>query len=284
MEKIIGQTISEIIPPSENSEKRKKYYDDVVLDQSILDALIDEAKKRTFHKNEQEEKSLKYDLMIESIKTPFTPKDLQEYVLNRLVNEILNGGKPQFSEVAKPIFKALCYYFANDVEFEQMGKGWSLNKGICLMGNIGTGKTTLMNMFSKNKRQCYKVISCRDIAGQFADAKGNKDYSAHEILEVYSNDMPLATNNYNFFLQDSLGYCYDDLGTESVKKNFGNEVNVMEEIILNRYDNRKTGWHFTHITTNLTADQIGENYGNRVRDRMREMFNVIELTGESLRK
>lgn len=278
--------MQQIIPVSDNSEPRKKYYDDVELDQSILDALIDEAKKRTFHKNEQEEKRLKYEAMLEDLKKPFTAHELQLYALHRLRNEILNDSEPVFNEQAKAIFKALCYYFAGDADFENMGKNWKLDKGICLMGNIGTGKTTLMNMFAKNKRQCFQVISCRNIAGQFADAKGNKtgDYSAHEILQIYSTDKVLATNEYRYFLQKSLGYCYDDLGTESVKKNFGNEVNVMEEIILNRYDNRHTGWHYTHITTNLTADQIGETYGNRVRDRMREMFNIIELTGDSLRK
>ena len=249
----------------------------MILDQAVLEALIDEAKKRTFHANEQKAKQEKHEENLQRIKTPFTPHELQDFVLWRLRTEILKDQTPVFGEKAKDIFKALCFYFANDIEFETMGKNWKINKGICLMGNIGVGKTTLMRMFAKNKRQCFDVVSCRTVAADFAE-------NGHDAFKIYSENKKNYSNDYRNFLQPINGYCFDDLGTEEVKKNYGNQVNVMEEIVLNRYDNSHTGWHLTHITTNLTADQIGEIYGNRVRDRMREMFNIIELTGESLRK
>ncbi len=56
---------------------------------------------------------------------------------------------------------------------------------------------------------------------------------------------------------------------------YGNECNVMAEILLRRYDlfiNKKLQ---THITTNLSASEIEKNYGNRVRSRIRNMFNLI---------
>jgi DNA replication protein DnaC len=31
----------------------------------------------------------------------------------------------------------------------------------------------------------------------------------------------------------------------------------------------------THITTNLSASELEEIYGNRIRSRMREMFNLV---------
>jgi hypothetical protein len=40
----------------------------------------------------------------------------------------------------------------------------------------------------------------------------------------------------------------------------------------------------THRTTNLNADEIEERYGNRVRSRMRELFNLIALDKESIDK
>lgn len=58
-------------------------------------------------------------------------------------------------------------------------------------------------------------------------------------------------------------------------KYFGNETNVMAEILLSRYDlliNRKIP---THLTTNLSASEIESAYGNRVHSRMRQMFNLI---------
>jgi DNA replication protein DnaC len=66
------------------------------------------------------------------------------------------------------------------------------------------------------------------------------------------------------------------LGTEANAKHYGHEKNVMAEIILNRYDNNLP-YHCTHITTNLTADEIKAQYGTRVTDRIREMFNIIKF-------
>ena len=49
----------------------------------------------------------------------------------------------------------------------------------------------------------------------------------------------------------------------------------MAEILLSRYDLFTTHNMLTHLTTNLSATEIEEYYGNRVRSRMREMFNLI---------
>ena len=53
----------------------------------------------------------------------------------------------------------------------------------------------------------------------------------------------------------------------------------MGEILLSRYDSfsynsnvRKT---LTHLTTNLSASEIEQFYGNRIRSRLRESFNLI---------
>ena len=64
-------------------------------------------------------------------------------------------------------------------------------------------------------------------------------------------------------------------------KYYGNECNVMAEIILSRYDlfiSKKT---LTHITTNLSASEIEKAYGNRIRSRLREMFNVVAFGAET---
>ena len=37
----------------------------------------------------------------------------------------------------------------------------------------------------------------------------------------------------------------------------------------------------THATTNLNAQEMEERYGNRVRSRMRELFNLIAFDKES---
>jgi hypothetical protein len=49
----------------------------------------------------------------------------------------------------------------------------------------------------------------------------------------------------------------------------------MAEILLSRYDIFISKNIQTHITTNLSASEIETYYGNRVRSRMRAMFNLI---------
>jgi len=75
--------------------------------------------------------------------------------------------------------------------------------------------------------------------------------------------------------------CFDDLGTESNLKYYGNECNVMAEILLSRYDVYIAKRIQTHITTNLSASEIESQYGNRVRSRMRELFNLIAYDNNS---
>jgi DNA replication protein DnaC len=78
--------------------------------------------------------------------------------------------------------------------------------------------------------------------------------------------------------------CFDDLGTENNLKYFGNECNIIAEILLSRYDlfiNKKI---ITHITTNLSATEIENQYGNRVRSRLRELCNLMAYDRHSTDK
>ena len=77
-------------------------------------------------------------------------------------------------------------------------------------------------------------------------------------------------------------FCFVDLGTETSIKYFGNETNEMAEILLCRYDlliNRKIQ---TYIITSLSATELEAAYGNRVRSRMRQMFNLIAFDAETV--
>lgn len=203
----------------------------------------------------------------------WSSKELLDYSLWRAKRNELAF---DIDDQIKPITRALSRYFSNDPSFEQLGEGWSLKKGLFLVGNIGSGKTTLLKAFNVNQRGCYAVISCRKLTDMFVD-------QGPEILHTYSNLLNTAKGFDNLY-QDKLGICFDDLGTERQGKRFGDSANVMEQIILNRYDNPNAPWHYTHITANLTVDEIEEMYGSRVRSRMREMFNMIEVTGPDRRK
>lgn len=161
----------------------------------------------------------------------------------------------------------LCFYFSGDTRFSG-----DLKKGLLLFGGVGIGKSTLMEFFKKNQVRSYRVISCRDIETKFSQ-------EGEEIVKTCSYMQPVATNTDPFGHQE-IGFCFDDLGTEANAKHYGKEKNVMAEIILNRYDNNLS-FQATHFTTNLSANELKSNYGDRVTDRLKQMVNMISFPESS---
>ena len=62
-------------------------------------------------------------------------------------------------------------------------------------------------------------------------------------------------------------------------KVWGNVISPVVELIYQRYDLQL----FTIATSNLNTRQLAEKYGDRVGDRIREMFNVLAFNNESYR-
>lgn len=177
----------------------------------------------------------------------------------------------KIDEFNDTVITMLCYYFSEDPRFE--AAGFDLRKGIILFGGVGVGKTTLMRAFSRNQRSSYVIKMCRQIEDEFSQ-DGDK------VLKVYSAPYYPKDIQANPFRHREFGICFDDLGTEPISKYYGKDTNTMAEVILNRYDNELPG-PLTHITTNLSPDEIKEKYGTRATDRMREMFNLIRFPKEA---
>lgn len=165
------------------------------------------------------------------------------------------------------LLKLLCYFLKDQPVAEQFNI--NLNKGILLCGPIGVGKTSIMNLMRlfEPAQNRYIMKSCRDVSFEFIK-------EGFEIIHRYTH----KSFHPNTHLPKN--YCFDDLGTESSLKYYGNETNVMMEILLSRYDLFVSRKLVTHITTNLSATEIEEIYGNRVRSRMREMFNLVSFREE----
>ena len=164
------------------------------------------------------------------------------------------------------IYKILTEYFGRDEAFTN--RGFNLNKGLLVIGSVGSGKTEAFNVFREMFRcsdKFFQVVSCRQII---------RDYTIEgaKVLNRYGKE------------SESTIY-FDDLGLEEVNaKMFGNSANVMGEILLDRYESFKRKRVLTFASSNLTATQFEEVYGARMRDRMKEMFNVIKVEGNSFRK
>ena len=180
-------------------------------------------------------------------------------------------------------FNLLCYYFIGDesnfhkLAYEMDVDNASLNKGILLAGNFGSGKTVLMQLFAKNSKQVYFIRAAKKIANDFSNSEDKK--IPQEYLEPYKN----AINDPATMFQPLSGLCIDDIGSEQVKNNYGNKSNVIGDLIEERYYSKYYGL-FLHGTTNLSAQELKDYYGDRVVSRMREIFNFIELKGDDRRK
>lgn len=218
------------------------------------------------------------------------------YDFQKIITFLEAKGKATFGQHFKiyktdlEIIYKLCIYTINDKRSCKKHE-INLNKGILLSGPVGCGKTTLMKLIRHiaPHQRAYKIIPCRNTVFSF-------NHLGFKTIEDYGND------GY---------YCFDDLGVEPTGRHFGKDCNVMGEILLSHYDlfhkmrslraqsislnhplttisqhgstktfKPQTNNHqpkpiLTHATTNLNAQELEDRYGNRVRSRMRELFNLI---------
>lgn len=154
---------------------------------------------------------------------------------------------------------------------------YDISKGLLISGDIGTGKTLSMKIMQKIFKG-FQIINTRYIVREYIE-------DGISILNIYGkNSFQKTVNNQNDYLKPAIK-CFDDFGLENVNaKMYGNQQNVMEEIILDRYDMLIAYGMKTYATTNLSPELLEQTYGERVRDRLREMMNYITLTGTSKRK
>ncbi|RXG13131.1 hypothetical protein DSM04_105109 [Leeuwenhoekiella aestuarii] len=76
---------------------------------------------------------------------------------------------------------------------------------------------------------------------------------------------------------------FDDLGLEPSGRYYGKDLNVVGEVLLSRYHPYLTAKRNlkTYATTNLNAGELEALYSNRLRSRMRELFNLVAFDRES---
>ena len=174
--------------------------------------------------------------------------------------KLLFGKNFKIYEEDEVVLYKLCIYFIRD--FDACAKlNIDPNKGILLSGPVGCGKTSLMKLLRHivPHQKSYELIPARNITFAFNNI-------GYKTIQEYGNS--------NF-------YCFDDLGVETTGRHFGKDCNVMGEILLSRYDLFLQRKIRTHATTNLNAQELEERYGNRVRSRMRQLFNLIAFDRES---
>jgi hypothetical protein len=165
------------------------------------------------------------------------------------------------SEIFENIFK----YFAQDPN----GK-YDLNKGLMLQGNVGSGKSKFMELFKFNQKSSYVIKSARILVDEYCE----KEEGGPGLINRYSKLIHNKAVDLTYG-QKEIGLCIDDIGTEREGMHMGTRMDVIQNLILNRYDLLHDLSGKTHFTTNLTPTELEHKYGIRFRSRLNEMFNQI---------
>lgn len=140
--------------------------------------------------------------------------------------------------------------------------------GLLLYGNVGSGKTTVMDAISN-------LFSTKNIKHKGVNV-GFKRLESVELYQMYKF-------KYNEFeeIKKSPLLAIDDFGIEPVYVNvFGTDISPISELLYHRYQNRLT----TIITTNLGIEDIRQRYGDRIADRFNEMMKSVLFPNDSYRQ
>lgn len=128
-------------------------------------------------------------------------------------------------------------------------------RGLFMYGNCGRGKSLLTRYVLPAilLRHCRKVVSVFDIQDM------NKDIDYVMTKTIIS---------------------LDDIGTEEISNKYGNKRLAFAEIM----DSVEKCNKLAIISTNLQADEIKQQYGDRVLDRILSTTTRVLFQGESMRK
>lgn len=202
-------------------------------------------------------------------------------LLKMIANKVLAYQHRQFviDDNNRDVLRFLLYYFNNCPLAEQIfpGRGYKLHKHILLQGNVGTGKTLLMEIFSEYLRYTE-----------------NPNYFYNLSVTQMINYYTLHNNldRYTFNEEDNRGFqckpvniCLNDIGVQTTTF-YGMDTKVLTDEFLHARNEIWSQFHLkAHVTTNLTIGQLKEKYKDgfgRLIDRFKT-YNVIPLGGNSRR-
>ena len=165
------------------------------------------------------------------------------------------------NENNRNLVAAVCFFLTQDPRFESE-LNFDLNKGLMIRGNAGVGKTHVVQCVQDNPLNPILILSMIEIADEVR-LEGEFKIELGENKIVY----------------------LDDVGTEEATVNhYGTKINFFKDFIEQVYlRNQHKTFNKLIISTNCSFAEIEEKYGFRVRSRMKDMFNVIDVAGEDLR-
>lgn len=177
------------------------------------------------------------------------------------------------------ILSFMLYYFNGCRLAERVfpDEGYRVHKNLLLVGEPGTGKTMLMQIFS-------------DYLRLTGNPNRFENLSVTQMMNYYKMNGHIDRYTYNEdlskgFKPEPFNICLNDIGLETEnQKSYGTSLDsVIDEFLYARYEIYQQFGKKYHITSNLSVDNFKDRFRNRLIDRFKS-FNVIPLLGKSRRK
>jgi len=200
---------------------------------------------------------------------------IDEQAAKKAILNILGSLVPDYvvDDNNKDTLHKLFLYFTGHDKCNELGI--NLNKGVYLCGGVGTGKSIIMKAFKAFtgylKQNSFQYYTATDIID-------NVNISGVEFLGLFNH-------NYTGSKANPVTCYIDDIASKNEKvKNYGTEINVIEQLISIRYNVFERYRKLTHFSTNIPPAALKNLYDQRITDRLSEMCNIITIAGESRRK
>ena len=179
-----------------------------------------------------------------------------DFLQPKVYNRYKLGAREEIKEM---FIKSFEYYDRTVDKYEHLPAydeiiDWMVDtkgRGLMLMGECGLGKSTILNYVIPAifRTRTNKIL---------------RSVPAKELGAVDRNKAPFII--------------IDDLGTESIKNDYGTKIDAVADAISYAEDSSKT----LLITTNLTPQALKERYDERTLDRLRKC-KVVIIKGKSFR-
>lgn len=180
----------------------------------------------------------------------------------------------------RDVLRFLLYYF-NQCPLAMSiypDSAYSLDKNIFLCGEVGVGKTLMMDAFSMylqltNNPNAFRSVSVTQLLNW---------YKLHENIDYYTYN----TERSRYGIEGNpFNVCLHDIGLQNQKYYGQNTQLVVNEFFYARDEIYTQQFKKTHVTTNLDFCEIEQKFDDgygRLIDRFKN-FNIIALGGESRR-
>jgi len=239
---------------------------------------------------------------------PIDPESLYELFLQ--VFPIVNGKAFEESHNnygSRRLARTLLAYFTESKGFykspllgeEEYRKSIpNLKKGLAIFGDFGVGKSAIVETFyhifktaDNNRIMVKDKFGTEQILGRYKLSFGlntsNSVVQEYEAINRCDKESDKEYKLHLFAKKHHYGYrYYDDIMSERTASYYG-KTELFKEIFEERYSNKaKTMISLNYHDNSLekTLEMYAQKYGERLYDRFFEMFNIIELKGDSLRK